>query len=98
MRNLSHSFSSLCTFGITFFWDLLGLVFKPLAERFDLFLRVRREPVLDCDVGRRNENRFRVRESVKAVLAVVVSDTGISDSSKGHGFDEQVNIHLIDRS
>src|SRR5271170_4047806 len=29
--------------GTLFFWDVRGLVFKPLAERFDLFLRVRRE-------------------------------------------------------
>src|SRR5580692_11516072 len=71
-----------------FFWDLCGLVFKPLAERFDLFLRVRREQVFDGDVGRRNENRFGVRESVKPGLAVVVTDAGISDPAKGHGFDE----------
>src|SRR5271170_5027059 len=75
-----------------------ALVFKPLAERFDLLLRIRREQVLNGYVGRRNENRFRVRESVKPGLAVVVTDTGISDPAKGHGFDEQVNVYLIDRA
>src|SRR6266853_1333375 len=91
-------FHSLCSFGIAFFWDLRGLVFKPLAECFDLFLRVRREQVLDGNVGRRNENRFRVRESVKAGLAIVVTGAGISDPSKGHGFDKEVNVHLINRT
>src|ERR1700684_594883 len=81
-----------------FFCDLCGLVFKPLAEGFDLFLRVRREQVFDGDVRRRNENRFRVRESVKPGLAVVVTDTGISDPAKGHGFDKQVNVYLVDRA
>src|ERR1700685_364474 len=75
-----------------------ALVFKPLAERFDLLLRVRREQVLDGYVGRRNEKRFRMRESVKPGLAVVVTDTGISDPAKGHGFDKQVNVYLIDRA
>src|SRR5580658_8965851 len=75
-----------------------ALVFKPLAERFDLFLRIWREQVLDGYVGRRNEDRFRMRESVKPGLAVVVTDTGISDPAKGHGFDEQVNVYLIDRA
>src|ERR1035438_6533816 len=36
------------------FRDLCGLVFKPLAERFDLFLRVRREQVFD---GRSEEHK-----------------------------------------
>src|SRR5271155_641048 len=81
-----------------FFWDLCGLVFKPLAERFDLLLRIRREQVLNGYVGRRNQNRFRVRESVKTGRAIVVSDTGISDPAKGHGFDKQVNVYLIDRA
>src|ERR1700677_2822794 len=75
-----------------------ALVFKPLAERFDLLLRIRREQVLNGYVGRRNQNRFRVRESVKPGLAVVVTDTGISDPAKGHGFDKQVNVYLIDRA
>src|SRR3984885_7339919 len=83
---------------IAFPWDLCGLVFKPLAERLDLFLRVRREQVFDGYVGRRNENRFRVGESVKPGLAVVVTDAGISDPAKGHGFDKQVNVYLIDRA
>src|SRR6202050_3926206 len=82
--------------GGRFVGDLVPLVFKPLTERFDLFLRVRWEQVFDGDVGRRNENRFRVRESIKPSLAVVVTDTGISDPAKGHGFDKQVNVYLID--
>src|SRR6202451_4237632 len=75
-----------------------ALVFKPLAERFDLFLRIRREQVLDGHVGRRNEDRFRMRESVQPGLAVVVTDAGISAPAKGHGFDKQVNVYLIDRA
>ena len=39
-----------------------------------------------------------MRESVKAGLAIVVTDARISDPSKGHGFDKQVNVHLIDRT
>src|SRR6266436_6753244 len=39
----------------------LHLVFKPLAERFDLLLRVRREQMLDRYVGRRDKHRFRMR-------------------------------------
>src|ERR1700684_1608572 len=38
-----------------------------------------------------------MREGVKPGLAVVVTNAGTSDSSKGHGFDKQVNVHLIDR-
>src|ERR1700724_2611376 len=37
-------------------------------------------------------------EGVKPGLAVVVTNAGISDPSKGHGFDKQVNVHLIDRA
>src|SRR5271167_525350 len=39
-----------------------------------------------------------MREGVKPGLAVVVTNAGISDPSKGHGFDKQVNVHLIDRT
>src|ERR1700675_352004 len=74
--------------GSLFFWDLRGLVFKPLAERFDLFLRIRREQMLDGHVRWRNQDRFRMRESVKPVLAVVVTNAGISDPSKRHRFDK----------
>ena len=84
--------------GVAFVGDLSGLVFKPLAERFDLFLRVRREQMLDGHVRRRDENRFRMRESVKTGLTVVVTDAGVSDASERHGFDEQMNVHLIDRA
>ena len=48
--------------------------------------------------GGENENRFRVRESVKPGLAVVVTDAGISDPAKGMVFDKQVNVYLIDRA
>src|ERR1700730_16529352 len=75
-----------------------ALVFKPLAERFDLLLRIRRGQVRKAYLGRRNQNRFRVRESVKPGLAIVVTHTGISDPAKGHGFDKQVNVYLIDRA
>src|SRR5882757_270480 len=74
------------------------LILKPLAESFDLLFRIRREQMLDRHVRWRNQNRFRMRESVKPGLAVVVTDTGISDPAKGHGFDEQVNVYLIDRA
>src|SRR5580693_4995985 len=39
-----------------------------------------------------------MREGVKPGLAVVVTNAGISDPSKGHGFDKQMNVHLIDRT
>src|SRR5271170_234814 len=74
----------------------LVLVFKPLTERFDLLLRVRWEQMLDCHVRWRDENRFRVRESVEAGLAVVVADAGESDAAERHGFDEQMYVHLVD--
>jgi uncharacterized protein (DUF2336 family) len=54
--------------------------------------------VLDGYVGRRNQDRFRVSESVKAVLTVVVTDAGVSNASERHGLHKQMNIHLIDRS
>src|SRR6266850_3374258 len=73
----------------------LLLVFKPLAERFDLFLRVGREQMFDCHVRWRDENRFRVRESVEAGLAIVVPDAGESDAAERHGFDKQMDVHLI---
>src|SRR5271155_3774958 len=76
----------------------LLLVFKPLAERFDLLLRVRREQMLDGHVRRRDEHRFRVRESVKTGLTVVVADARESDASERHGFNEQMNVHLVDRA
>src|ERR1700722_14895860 len=98
MRSLSHSFSSLCSLGSLLLGDICGLVFKPLAERFDLFLRIRREQGLDGHVRRRNEDRFRMREGVKPGLAVVGTDAGISAPAKGHGFDKQVNVYLIDRA
>src|ERR1700728_3128627 len=88
----------LCAPSDCFFRDLCSLVFKPLAERCDLLLRIGREQVLNGYVGRRNQNRFRVRESVKPGLAIVVTDTGIADPAKGHGLDKQVNVYLIDRA
>src|SRR6266403_623004 len=46
-------------FHVSAFWDrfccgVSGLVFKPLAERLDLFLRVGREQMFDCHVRRRD--------------------------------------------
>src|SRR5271168_1038454 len=74
----------------------LLLVFKPLAERFDLLLRVRREQMLDGHVGRRDKDRFRMRQSIEAGLAVVVADAGESDAAERHGFDEKMYVHLVD--
>src|SRR5271170_6444024 len=74
------------------------LILKPLAESFDLLFRVRREQMLDGNVRRRNQDRFRMRESVKAGLAVVITDAGVSNATKGHRFDKQMNVHLIDRA
>src|ERR1700730_16135435 len=73
----------------------LLLVFKPLAQRFDLLLRVRREQMLDRHVGRRDKDRFRMCQSIEAGLAVVVADTGESDAAERHGFDKQMDVHLI---
>src|SRR5271168_96813 len=54
--------------------------------------------MFDRHVRRRDENRFRVRESVKTGLTVVVADARESDASERHGFDKQMNVHLIDRT
>src|SRR5580692_3223625 len=74
------------------------LILEPLAERFDLLLRVRREQMLDGHVRRRNQNRFCMREGVKAGLAVVMTDARESDAPERHGFNEQMNVHLVDRA
>src|SRR5260370_22042533 len=52
----------------------------------------------DCRVRRRDETGFRVRESVKTGLTVVVADARESDASERHGFNEQMNVHLVDRA
>src|SRR5271163_1270635 len=75
-----------------------GLILKPLAEGFDLLLRIRREQMLDGHVRRRNQNRFCMREGVKAGLAVVMTDAGVSNTAEGHRFDKQMNVYLIDRA
>src|SRR5258707_15256495 len=75
-----------------------ALVFKPLAERFDLLFRIRREQMLNGHVRWRNQDRFRMRESVKAGLAVVMTDAGGSNTTEGHRFDKQMNVHLVDRA
>src|ERR1700688_3105035 len=54
--------------------------------------------MFDCHVRRRDENRFRVRESVKTGLTVVVADARVSNSPEGHGLYKQMNVHLIDRA
>src|SRR5271163_3096163 len=74
------------------------LILKPLAEGFDLLLGIRREQMLDGHVRRRNQNRFCMREGVKAGLAVVMTDAGVSNTAEGHGFDKQMNVYLIDRA
>src|SRR5260370_39829852 len=52
----------------------------------------------DCRVRRRDETGFRVRESVKTGLTVVVANARESDASERHGFNEQMNVHLVDRA
>src|SRR5271170_6135624 len=74
------------------------LILKPLAEGFDLLLRIRREQMLNGHIRRRNQNRFCMREGVKAGLAVVMTDAGVSNTAEGHRFDKQMNVHLIDRA
>src|SRR5258707_5748402 len=73
----------------------LLLVFKPLAERFDLLLRVRREQMLHGHVGGRDKDRFRMRQSIEAGLAVVVADNLESDAAARHGFDKHMDLYLI---
>src|ERR1700691_4864301 len=73
-------------------------ILKPLAQCFDLLLGVGWEQMFDGHVGRRDENRFSVGESVKAILAVIVTDAGVSNTPKRHGLDKQVDVHLIDGS
>src|SRR3984957_2872904 len=74
------------------------LILKPLAEGFDLLLRIRREQMLDGHVRRRNQDRLCMRKGVKAGLAVVMTDAGVSNTAEGHRFDKQMNVHLIDRA
>src|ERR1700685_229136 len=59
-------------------------ILKPLAECFDLLLRVGREQMFDRHVGRRDENRFSVGESVKAILSVIVTYARVSNAHKRH--------------
>ena len=54
--------------------------------------------MFDCHGRRRDENRFRVRESVKTGLTIVVADARESDASERHGFNKQMNVHLVDRA
>src|SRR5260370_41716290 len=74
------------------------LILKPLAEGFDLLLRIRREQMLDGHVRRRNQNRVCMREGGKAGLAVVMTDAGGSNTPERHRFAKQMNVHLIDRA
>ena len=39
-----------------------------------------------------------MRECVKTILAVIVTNAGVSDASERHGFDKQMDVHLIDRA
>ncbi len=54
--------------------------------------------MLDGHVRRRNQNRFCMREGVKAGLAVVMTDAGVSNTTEGHRFDKQMNVNLVDRA
>ncbi len=56
--------------------ELHHLVLKPLTQCLHLFGSVGRKQVLDGDIGRRNQDRFRVCEGIKSVPAVVLSDAG----------------------
>src|SRR6266404_5204570 len=87
-----------CSFWVALIASLRGLVLKPLAEGFDLLFRIRREQMLDGHVRWRNQDRFRMRESVKAGLAVVMTDAGVSNTTEGHRLDKQMNVHLVDRA
>src|SRR6266852_6286808 len=51
--------------------------------------------MLDGHVGRRDKDRFRMRQSIEAGLAVVVADAGESAAAERHGFDKQMDVHLI---
>ena len=37
-------------------------------------------------------------QRVEAGLAVIVADAGVSNASERHAFDEQVDVHLVDRA
>src|ERR1700722_4437329 len=52
--------------------------------------------MLDGHIGRGDENRLRMRESVEAGLSIVVSDARESDAAERHGFDEKAYVHLVD--
>src|SRR5580693_10431364 len=52
--------------------------------------------MLDGHIGRGDENRFRMRESIEAGLAIVVADARESDAAERHGFDEKMYVHLVD--
>src|SRR5258706_4628849 len=69
----------------------LHLVFKPLAERFDLLLRVRREQMLDRYVGRRDKHPFCLRQSIEAGPAVGVAETSESEAAERHRFDKRMD-------
>jgi hypothetical protein len=50
--------------------------------------------MLDGYVGRRNQDRFRVREGIKAGFAVVVADAGVSTPPKA--WSPQIDGYLLD--
>src|SRR5260370_6989116 len=71
------------------------LVFKPLAERFDLLLRVRREQMLDRPRGGGDKEQFCIRHSNEGVLAVVVAGTCESDAPRKHRFVKRITVILF---
>src|SRR5271163_440039 len=85
-------------FWVSLIPGLCGLVLKPLAKGFDFLFRIRREQMFDGHIRWRNQDRFRMRESVKAGLAVVITNAGRSNTTEGHRFDKQMNVYLIDRA
>src|SRR6516164_11296984 len=73
----------------------LNLVVEPLIHRLHLFLGIRREQVIDSNVGRGYQDRLGVREGIVAVLPVVVPQSRSSHASIRHGLDEQKDIGLV---
>src|SRR5580698_7851406 len=51
--------------------------------------------MVNINVGRRDQDRLRMGEGIKAKLAVITSDTRVADTTKGHRLHEQMYIDLI---
>src|ERR1700719_3096265 len=70
-------------------------ILKPALKRPVLFIGEGREEMLDCDVRRRDQHRFGVRERVEAVLTVVMAHAGSPGAAERHGLNEQVNVDQV---